>query len=114
MANSEGFGLISMGLVGAATGFFVGAITEARINAEPRIAQVQLHNAEVKQQLTPMYGDVGRLVLNDETDTFEFHISPEGEEPQTCEGEYEVTDDNAKIVGQIACTTTTEVEVDGN
>jgi hypothetical protein len=109
MANSEGFGLISLGLVGAVTGLFVGAITEARINADQRIAQVQLHNAEVYQQLIPTHGNVGRLVLNDETDTFEFRVSPEGEQPQTCQGEYEVTDGSATVVGQIACTTTTEV-----
>ncbi len=109
MANQEGFGLISLGLVGAVSGIVVGAITEARINAEPRIAQIQLHNAQVEQQLTTTYGGVGRLVLNDETDTFEFHITPEGEQPQVCEGSYTVTDGTARATGNIACTTQTKV-----
>ena len=94
-------------------GMFVGRMAgESRANAPERVEHIQLHNAQIHEQLAPDYSTLGQLVLNDETDTFEFHISPEGEKPQTCSGEYKVVDNAAKLTGNIACTTT--VKAGGN
>lgn len=84
-------------------------IGENSADATDRVRDVQAHHAQVYEQLEPTYHGLGQLVLNDETDTFEFHITPEGEKPQTCEGDYKVTDGMAKATGAIACTTQTKV-----
>jgi hypothetical protein len=109
MSENKGFGLISIGLAGGLGGLLGGVMADARANTEPRIAQIQLHNAEVYQLLEPTYGGLGRLVLNDETDTFEFHVMSGDGQSQICQGEYEVTDGAARVTGDIACTTTTKV-----
>lgn len=88
------------------------SIGENNANAPDRIHDVKTHNAQIYKELEPTYQGLGHLVLNDETDTFEFHVSPEGEKPQTCSGEYKVVDNTAKLTGNIACTTT--VKAGGN
>lgn len=113
MASKEGMSGILVFAVGINLfniGMFIGRnIGESQADASDRIEDIQAYNSHVYEQLEPGYNGLGRLVLNDETDTFEFRVSPEGEQPQTCQGEYEVTDGSATVVGQIACTTTTEV-----
>lgn len=74
-----------------------------------RIKTVQEHSAQLSDQLEHDFPGMGRLLLNDETNTYEFRVAPEGEQPQTCEGTYEVADGNAQAVGTIACTTTTKL-----
>jgi hypothetical protein len=111
LAGALGLNMLNIGLVlGEALG-------ENRANAPERVEDVQQHNAQIYEQLASDYtdGDLGRLILNDETDTYEFHLTPESTEPQVCTGEYSVTDGVAEITGTIACTTTTEVaQVGGN
>ncbi len=106
-----GISIAALGINLFNLGMIVGRnIEEDAINAPNRLRDIQAHNTQVYEQLKPDYNGLGRLVLNDETNTFEFRISPEGEQAQTCAGEYQVNDaGNASVVGQIACTTTTEV-----
>lgn len=100
---------ISLFNIGFQLGNVLGRHTE---NTDSRIRDVQAFNTQVYEQLQPDYNGLGRLVLNDETDTFEFQVTPEGRKSQTCEGDYQVTDGIAKVTGNIACTTT--VKVGGN
>ena len=84
---------------------------------ESRLLDIQQHSAQIYEELASGYtaSELGQLILNDETDTYDFHLAPEGTEPMVCTGEYSVTDGVAEITGTIACTTTTEVaEVGGN
>ena len=115
MSSKEGvpgFLLFAVGInlfnMGFQIGNLVGKNTE---DADARIRATQANNAQIYEQLEPTYNGLGRLVLNDETDTFEFHVTPEGEKPQTCEGDYKVTDGIAKATGNIACTIETKVGV---
>lgn len=75
-------------------------------NSAERLADVQEHNAQLLDELRPDFPSMGRLVLNDKTDTFEFHVASEGEQTQTCAGEYEVVENKAQVAGDIACTST--------
>lgn len=91
-------------------GFQIGNITGKNSeDADARIRDIQARNAQVYEQLEPTYHGLGQLVLNDETDTFEFHVTPEGEQPQVCEGSYSISDGIARATGNIACTTQTKV-----
>lgn len=97
---------------GAATlsGHFKRSSLEDKANE--RIEQVQEHNAQLLDELEPDFPGMGRLVLNDETDTFEFHVTSKSEQAQTCSGDYEVTENTARPVGDIACTSM--VQLDGS
>ena len=102
-----------------ASGLLVGAAAKgyAFRDTPKRIETIQEHNAQIYEELSSGYPDskLGQLILNDETDTYEFRLASEGIEPMVCTGEYSVTDSVAEISGTIACTTTTEVaEVGGN
>ena len=83
--------------------------TDRESDARQRVFDVQEHNAQLHEELGEEYPGLGQLILNDETDTYEFHLTPEGEQPQVCEGEYRVTDGVAQLTGDIACTTTVAV-----
>lgn len=95
--------------VGLQLGNLLGKNSE---HAEDRVRDIQTYHEQVYEELEPTYHGLGKLVLNDENDTFEFHIAPEGEKPQTCAGEYKVVDNAATLTGNIACTTT--VKAGGN
>lgn len=102
---------VLVSLAAAALGIHTGVKTDNRLH------DIQQHNAQIYEDLTTRYtpAELGQLILNDETDTYELHLTPEGKQPQVCEGDYSVTDGVAEITGTIACTTTTEVtEAGGN
>lgn len=113
MASKEGASGLLMFAVGINlfnVGVWIGrTIGKDRANTPERVEHVQEHNAQIYEQLDRDYDGIGRLILNDETDTYEFHLTPEGEQPQVCEGEYQVTDSVAQLTGDIACTTTVAV-----
>lgn len=112
MSHESSGGFLAAALIANATfqiGMLIGRTVE---NANNRVQEVQAHNAQIYEQLKPTYNGLGRLVLNDETDTFEFHITPEGKKPQVCEGSYHVSDGTARATGNIACTT--QAKVGGN
>lgn len=95
-------------LFGALGSAFAGSMMKScELNKVPeRIEAVQEHNAQLLDELEPDFPGMGRLILNDETDTFEFHVASEGKEKQTCTGSYEVTEANAQPIGDVACTET--------
>lgn len=80
------------------------ALERSEIDAEDRLEQIQTHNRQLEDQLIPSYQGLGRLSLNDENNTFEFHIDSSDLPDQTCSGEYKVVNNNAQAVGEIACT----------
>lgn len=68
-----------------------------------RVTAVQEHNVQIESQLSHDFPGIGRLVLNDESDTYEFHVDENGTD-RTCSGEYSVNDQgNAKPAGEIVC-----------
>ena len=72
--------------------------------ANERVRQVQEHNLQIDNQLKHDFPGMGRLILNDKTDTYEFHLpSSETEPQQTCEGTYQVKDQKALPIGDITC-----------
>lgn len=93
------------GAIGALGFSFIGKSCELQEVPE-RIEHIQEHNAQLQEELEPEFSDMDRLILNDETDTYEFRVAPEGEQPQTCEGSYEVVKDVAQASGDIVCKTT--------
>lgn len=95
-------------LFGALGSVFIGSMFKScELDKVPeRIEVVQEHNAQLLDQLEPDFPGMGRLILNDETDTFEFHVASENQPPQVCKGDYEVVEAKAKTAGDIACTTT--------
>lgn len=98
----KGISGVTVGIVFAFafnTGIFLGKLTD---NGDERVREVQIQNEQLQEQLSTEYGQVGNLVLNDETDTFEYRKS----NGDKCEGEYRVENDTAVAVGNIACTQT--------
>ncbi len=90
------------------TGYIAGAIVFAAIPAiansgEQDIEDVQRHNQEISEQLADQYTSLGNIVL-DGDETFTFTLQTEDENPQECEGTYEIDNGTANVVGDIACT----------
>lgn len=87
-------------VVGINTGNVIRAFTD---DTKDKVDEAQVQNELVEYQLERDYGqigDIGHLVLDTESDTFKFILDGE----QTCEGDYEVRNDRAKIVGEVECT----------
>jgi len=112
MASREGLSA-GMAILLGVSAFNIGNLFGRLANdGDERVKDVQAHNAHVLEQLGTDYPDLQELVLDDESENYTFAFIPEGEMPQVCEGEYDVSDGIAQITGSIACTTT--IEVDGN
>lgn len=74
-----------------------------------RVAAVQEHNVQIESQLSHTFPELGRLVLNDESNTFEFHVDEHGTD-RTCSGKYSVNDkEKAEPAKKIICRETIEI-----
>ncbi len=105
--------LVGPVLMGMALGINLGNILHIIVDdSDERVAEVQAHNEQLQRQLIPTYKGLGHLVLDDEKDTFVFHIDSTEYPSQTCSGEYKVEDGHAVAVGSIACTE--EHQIEGN
>ncbi|MCA9331605.1 hypothetical protein KC968_01545 [Candidatus Saccharibacteria bacterium] len=90
-----------------ATTLFNMGINVIRSNSEDRrVEAIQEHNAQIEQELSHDFPGMGRLVLNDETDTFEFHVSRE-QSSLNCVGEYAIDEDGeASVTEKVTCSET--------
>lgn len=71
-----------------------------------RVADIQEHNMQLEDSLERDFPGMGRLILNDDTDTFEFHVDSK-DESLTCKGEYSVNEEEiARPVGNVTCSQT--------
>ena len=96
-------------IIAASLAFNLGSVigrlsAESHANADQRVAEVQAHNEQIKEQLIPTYRGLGHLVLDDKTDTFVFHINSTDFPDQSCKGSFEVKHHEAVAIGNIACT----------
>ena len=64
---------------------------------------IQLRNEQVNSQLTSQDRPVTGLVLEDDG-SFTFKSTTDEGQPETCDGNYSVKDNVAKVTGQISCT----------
>ncbi len=104
-------------VIGAMLGFFIsgyfmkiGEINEANKEANRRVAAVQEINAQLSDQLSDSY-EISGLVVDDKGSSFEFTSVLPGSGTESCTGNFEIVDDVARGVGNIACTTETEIPV---
>lgn len=92
-------------MMGFALGLNLGNLIHVLVDRSgDRVEEVQAHNEQLREQLTPTYKGLGHLVLDDEKDTFVFHIDSAEYPDQVCSGKYKVEDQHAVAVGSIACT----------
>lgn len=96
--------------------FYAGAITASLLSLglgvvgsrheDQRVKEIQEHNAQIEKQLEHDFPSMGRLVLNPETDTFEFHVSRE-QSSLNCTGEYSVSENGeASVADDVTCSET--------
>lgn len=105
--------LVGPMLMGFALGINLGNLLHIALDdSADRVAEVQTHNEQLQKQLIPTYKGLGHLVLDDEKDTFVFHIDSTEFPDQTCSGKYKVEEHRAVAVGSIACTE--EHKIEGN
>lgn len=104
-------------VLGAMLGFFasryfltIDQLNEANKEADKRVAAVQEINAQLSDQLSDSY-EISGLVVDDEGSSFEFTSVLPGSGRELCTGNFEIVDDVARGVGNIACTTETEIPV---
>lgn len=108
MERNDPFKKISVGLLAFSAGMWtsIGVRSCADETTKERIADIQEHNAQIEEQLEHDFPGIGRLVLNDETDTFEFHVSRE-QSSQTCTGKYSVGENReASVADDVTCSET--------
>jgi len=91
--------------IGMAVCAMVGTISAAlvRDQGDNRVHDVQFHNEQIQDELDRAH-TVGRLILNDRDHTFSFVNEAQDGTPETCTGKYEVQNDAAHVVGDLACT----------
>lgn len=108
MERNDPFKKISVGLLAFSAGMWtsIGVRSCADETIKERITDVQVHNAQIAQELSHDFPGMGRLVLNDETDTFEFHVSRE-QSSLNCTGEYTVGENGeASVAEDVTCSET--------
>lgn len=105
--------LVGPMLMGFALGLNLGNVLHIALDdGDDRVVEVQAHNEQLQKQLIPTYKGLGHLVLDDEKNTFVFHIDSAEYPDQSCSGKYKVQDHHAVAVGAIACTE--EHKLEGN
>ena len=78
--------------------------------ADDRVEKVQEQNEQLRENLLEVTPNiVGRLVLNDEAQEFDFQSQTQNGQAETCSGEYEIKDGTAVAVGDLACTQTSPI-----
>ncbi len=83
-------------------------------DSDERVANIQEHNMQIEDSLERDFPGMGSLILNDDTDTFEFHVDRKGES-LTCNGEYSVSNEGiAKPTGEVTCSRIIELTEAGN
>ena len=94
-------------LMGACFGISMG-IFLSNCGEGAKFEKLQDYNHEIEVELKPEFKGLEGLVLT-EDDEFRFHIDTDSHPDQTCEGDFEVIDEVAKVSGQVACTQVTEI-----
>jgi hypothetical protein len=91
-------------------GLIVGhGLGENSAHADERVEQAQKYNQELTSELSKTHKLVAQMIVKDGENTYSFHtVNQEGQD-QTCEGSYEVKNQTAVAVGNLACTVTTPV-----
>ena len=94
-------------LVGGLNGYNIGhglGVDSAENHADVRVQQVQTENEQIRQELTGTHRLIARLVLNDGEKTFSFQSANDQNQPETCTGHYQLKNETATAVGNLACT----------
>lgn len=78
---------------------------------DEKVLEAQQVNAQIYEELNT--GDVTpeNLVIELDGQTFTYDENGINERTEKCDGAYETDDDQAKVVGSVVCTQTTEVNL---
>ncbi|MCA9332625.1 hypothetical protein KDA00_02010 [Candidatus Saccharibacteria bacterium] len=78
-------------------------------DSDSRVEKIQTYNEQIFEQLSDDQEGVQNLVLHDWSNSYSFTVSQEGQADQVCEGSYEVNNNVAVAIGDIACTVSTPI-----
>ena len=97
-------------LAAYAVGFGLGYLNGSSDDpGEKKIQEAQIHNEQIYTQLESEVTPIQGLILKTSDETFEFQTQTQTGQAETCSGEYEVKDDVAVAVGELACTQTSPI-----
>lgn len=96
--------------VGYAIGFGLGYWNGSSDDpGDKKIQEAQIQNEQIYTQLDSEVTPIKGLILKTSDETFEFQTQTQNGQAETCSGEYEVKDDVAVAVGDLACTQTSPI-----
>ena len=97
-------------LVGYAIGFGVAHINMPEDHSAEAASEAQLRNGQVYKQLSAESDQpVNELTVDIDGETYTYHTTTNTGQAETCSGSYEVRDDVAVAVGELACTQTSTI-----
>lgn len=80
-----------------------------RDDTAEKVADTQAYNEQIEQQLSDGYRNLHKLVL-DTDDEFDFEFTNDAGETVICKGTYEIQEETAQAVGDLACTNFYEID----
>lgn len=83
--------------------------TSLEHQADDRVHDIQTYNRQLQRQLEAGDRVVANLVLKDGEKTYEFHSVSPLQQQEVCKGDYKITNNQAQIVGNVACTTVEQI-----
>lgn len=83
-------------------------------DSSDQVREAQQYNAQISEQLSDVDVTPKNLIVEVDGETFAYDNNGINGRPEKCEGSYEVNEDEdrARIVGDLACTQTTELNLD--
>ena len=97
-------------------GYFIGMLVANVISvanssdSSEQARQAQVYNAQIEQQLSHSFTHVEDLIVNPDSNSFNFGTQGKTAVAEVCEGHFTVTHDTTDIAGKIACTQKVSVQ----